>query len=152
LLEEKAVQTLISDLLPLAGLITPNLAEASTLAGLAVRTRAEMKKAARIIKEKTRGNVLIKGGHLKGAAVDVFYDGSSFQEFSRPRVRTRNSHGTGCTFSSAIAVFWGQGFPLTEAVGKAKDFITQAITGAEPIGHGRLPTDPYAWLAKKARS
>jgi hydroxymethylpyrimidine kinase/phosphomethylpyrimidine kinase len=151
LMEEKAVQTLKDDLFPLAGLITPNLSEASDLTGFSVRTRTDMKKAARVIKDWTRGNVLIKGGHLSGAAVDLFFDGAIFLEFSSPRIRTRNTHGTGCTFSAAIATYWGQGFPLIEALGKAKEFITKAIAGAGPIGHGQGPTDPYAWFENITR-
>ena len=84
LLEEKAVQTLKDKLFPIAGLITPNLSEASVLTGIPVRTRTDMKKAARIIKERTRGNVLIKGGHLSGAAVDLFFDGTLSWNFPAP--------------------------------------------------------------------
>ncbi len=146
LLEEKALQTLMEDLFPLAGLITPNLSEAAALTGLPVGTPAEMKKAAKVIKKKTRGSVLIKGGHLSGAAVDLFYDGTSFREFLSPRIQIESTHGTGCTFSTAIAVFWGQGYPLIKAVEKAKEFITRAITGAFPVGHGQWPTDPYAGI------
>ena len=146
LLEEKAVQTLKGKLFPIAGLITPNLSEASVLTGIPVRTRTDMKKAARIIKEKTRGKVLIKGGHLSGAAVDLFFDGEAFGEFSSPHIRNRNTHRTGCTLSAAIATFWGQGLSLIEALGKAKEFITMSIAAAQAIGHGRGPTDPYAWL------
>ncbi|MBA4392026.1 MAG: bifunctional hydroxymethylpyrimidine kinase/phosphomethylpyrimidine kinase [Desulfobacca sp.] len=146
LLEQAAVRTLKDELLPIAGLITPNLSEASVLTGIPVRTLTTMKKAARVLKEKVGGNVLIKGGHLSGAAVDLFYDGQSFKEFSSPRIQSKNTHGTGCTFSAALATFWGQGFPLIEAIEKAKDVITKAIAGAEPLGHGRGPTDPYAWF------
>ncbi len=146
LLEGKAVQILKGELFPIAGLVTPNLSEASVLSGLSVQTLADMKRAARVIKEKIRGNVLIKGGHLSGAAVDLFFDGISFQKFSGPRIRIRNTHGTGCTFSAAIAFFWGQGLSLRNALGKAKEFITEAIAGAQPIGHGMWPTDPHAWF------
>jgi hydroxymethylpyrimidine kinase/phosphomethylpyrimidine kinase len=148
LLDEKAVQIMKNNLFPLAGLITPNLSEASILTGLPVRTRTDMKRAARVIKEGTTGNVLIKGGHLSGAAVDLFFDGAHFLEFSRPRIRTQSPHGTGCTLSAAIATFWGQGLPLIEALGKAKEFITTAIAGSQPIGHGRKATNPYSWLKK----
>ena len=146
LLEEKAVQTLKDELFPLAGLIIPNLYEASVLTGFTVQTLPNMKKAARAIKEKIKGNVLIKGGHLSGTAIDLFYDGTSFQEFSSPRIQTKKIHGAGCTFSAAIATFWGQGFTLSNAIGKAKEFITKAIAGAQPVGHGLKPTDPYAGL------
>ncbi len=146
LLEPGAVRTLRDELFPRAGLITPNLSEASVLTGVSVRTVATMKKAARVLKEKIRGSVLITGGHLSGAAVDLLYDGESFKEFSRPRIQTRNTHGTGCTFSAALTTFWGQGLSLVEAVEKAKDVITKAIAGAEPLGRGNGPTNPYAWL------
>ena len=149
LLEERALQTLKEDLFPLAGLITPNLSEASALTGFPVGTLAEMKKAAEVIKKKTRGSVLIKGGHLVGAAVDLFYDGMSFREFSSPRIQIPDTHGTGCTFSAAMAVFWAQGHPLIKAVEMAKDFITRAIAGAQPVGHGQWPTDPYAGIQNK---
>jgi hydroxymethylpyrimidine kinase/phosphomethylpyrimidine kinase len=149
LLERKAVQILKDELFPIAGLITPNLSEASVLSGLPVWTLADMKRAARVIKEKIRGNVLIKGGHLSGAAVDLFFDGASFQKFSGPRIRIRNTHGTGCTFSAAIATFWGQGLTLSNAIEKAKEFITKAIAGAQPVGHGSWPTNPYAWFQNR---
>jgi hydroxymethylpyrimidine kinase/phosphomethylpyrimidine kinase len=149
LMKEKAIQTLKERLFPLAGLITPNLSEASCLTGFPVKTRTDMKTAAKIIKTWTRGTVLIKGGHLSGKAVDILFDGSIFREFSEPRIRTPNTHGTGCTFSAAIATFWAQGFSLVDALGRAKAFITKAIAGAEPFGNGRGPTNPQAWLEKK---
>jgi hydroxymethylpyrimidine kinase/phosphomethylpyrimidine kinase len=142
LLEAGAIPLLKEDLLPIIGLITPNLSEAAALVGFPVRTKAAMKKAAKVIKEKTVGQVLIKGGHLSGAAIDLLYDGLSFLEFSGPRIQTVKMHGTGCTFSAAVAVYWAQGHSLAEAVGKAKHFINQAIAAAEPVGHGQWPTDP----------
>jgi hydroxymethylpyrimidine kinase/phosphomethylpyrimidine kinase len=148
LLETGAVSFLIGDLLPIIALLTPNLSEAAVLAGFPVRTKADMKKAARIIKEKTAGQVLIKGGHLSGAAVDLLYDGWSFQEFSAPRIKIGKLHGTGCSFSAAIAAYWGQGLSLPEAVKGAKNFINKAIAGAEPVGHGQWPIDPLGDSAK----
>jgi hydroxymethylpyrimidine kinase/phosphomethylpyrimidine kinase len=143
LLEPEAIVSLVDGLLPGVGLITPNLSEAEVLVGFPVRTKGAMKKAARIIKERTAGQVLIKGGHLSGAAVDILYDGLSFLEFSSPRLRmTKTMHGTGCTFSMAIAVYWGQGHSLKSAVAKAKDFTNKAIAHAEPVGHGQWPTNP----------
>ena len=139
----------MDELFPLTGLITPNLSEAAALAGFPVRTKGAMKRAARVIKAKTGGSVLIKGGHLTGKAIDLFFDGESFLEFSSPRIKTGKTHGTGCTFSTAIAVFWGKGYSLVEAVGQAKDFITQSIAGAQPVGHGLWPTDPYGWLQNR---
>jgi hydroxymethylpyrimidine kinase/phosphomethylpyrimidine kinase len=151
LLPGKAGKILKEELFPLAGLITPNLDEASEITGMVVQTLKDMKKAARAIKEKTQGQVLIKGGHLKGEPTDLFFDGVSFKKFTGRRIRDRNFHGTGCTFSAAITTFWGQGLPLVEAIGQAKDFVAAAIAGAQPIGHGRIPTEPYAWLQNKIK-
>ncbi|MEW6188111.1 MAG: bifunctional hydroxymethylpyrimidine kinase/phosphomethylpyrimidine kinase [Thermodesulfobacteriota bacterium] len=148
----KAVTALREKLFPLAGLITPNLSEASVLTGFPVRTLRDMKKAARLLKAETNGGVLIKGGHLDGAAVDLFYDGLVFHKLTAPRLRTPHTHGTGCTLSAAITTFWGQDFSLTEALKKAKLFVTRAIAGAEPIGHGRGPTNPYARIDGIPRS
>lgn len=152
LLSGKAVKVLREKLFPFAGLITPNLSEASVLTGFPVRNLKDMKKAALALKEETKGGVLIKGGHLAGAAVDLFYDGQVFEKFSAPRIRTPHTHGTGCTFSAAVATFWAQGFSLTEALKKSKLFVTHAIAGAETIGQGRGPTNPYARLDVVPRS
>lgn len=152
LLTSKAVQTLKERLFPLAGLITPNLYEASFLTGLSVKNLKEMKQAARILKDLTPGAVLVTGGHLSGPAVDLFYDGLTFKKLSASRIRTVHTHGTGCTFSAAVATFWGQGFSLTDALDKAKQFITRSIAGAQPLGSGRGPTNPYAWFEGKRRS
>lgn len=149
LLEEKALGFLVDELFPLTGLITPNLSEAAALAGFPVRTLRAMKRAARVIKAKTGGPVLIKGGHLTGRAIDLFFNGESFLELESPRIKTGKIHGTGCVFSTAIAVFWGQGYPLVEALDRAKNFITQSIAGAQPVGHGQWPTDPYEWLQNR---
>lgn len=146
LLEPEAVETLIRDLLPRAGLVTPNLSEASALAGFPVRTAAGMRKAATRLKERTGGAVLIKGGHLDGPALDLFYDGVGFREFTAPRVPTHHTHGTGCSYSAAIATFWARGMDLPDAVREGKIFIQRAIRGAQPLGRGRGPTDPYAWV------
>jgi hydroxymethylpyrimidine/phosphomethylpyrimidine kinase len=149
LLQEEAVQPMIEKLFPLAGLITPNLPETKVLTGTAVKSLKEMKKAARKLKEKTPGAVLIKGGHLSGSAVDLLCDGTGFREYSSPRVKTLHTHGTGCTYSSAIATLWGQGRFLREAISGAKDFIYRAILAAEPLGKGHGPTNPQAWIQRE---
>ena len=122
--------------------MTPNLREASRLVGFPVRTVARMHEAAKRLKEKTRGAVLIKGGHLSGPALDLFYDGSSFRELTAPRVDSPHTHGTGCTYSSAIATFWGQGFSLVEAVEKGKQFIHKAISAANPWAGAKVRPIP----------
>jgi hydroxymethylpyrimidine/phosphomethylpyrimidine kinase len=146
LLEDAAVDRLVADLFPLAGLVTPNLSEAARLAGFPLRNPAGMKRAARRIKEKTRGAVLIKGGHLEGPALDLLFDGDRLEEITSPRIATPHTHGTGCSYSAAIATFWGQGKSLPEAVRAGKSFIHQAIRAARPLGQGHGPTDPYAWI------
>jgi hydroxymethylpyrimidine/phosphomethylpyrimidine kinase len=88
---------------------------------------------------------------LAGEPADLFYDGTAFKTFTHPRIENPNTHGTGCTLSAALTTFWGQGFPLIEAVEKAKDFITKSIAGAVPIGQGKGPTNPYAWLYREMR-
>ena len=88
--------------------------------------------------------MLVKGGRLAGDAVDVLFDGENFQTFETPRLSNRNTHGTGCTFSAALATFLGQGFTTLEAVGKAKKFITRAIALGLDLGSGHGPTNHYA--------
>jgi hydroxymethylpyrimidine kinase/phosphomethylpyrimidine kinase len=146
LLQDEAVETLVRDLFPLAGLVTPNLSEASRLVGFPIRHPAAMKKAARRIKERTGGAVLIKGGHLEGPALDLFFDGQHLEEISAPRIPTPHTHGTGCSYSAAITTFWGQGKSLPEAVREGKTFIQRAIRAGRPLGQGQGPTDPYGWI------
>ena len=145
LLPEVACESLVHSLFPLARLITPNLHEAGILSGLPVETEEQCKEAARCLHATGPGAVLIKGGHGTGPeARDLLFDGSNFQVFSSPRFDTPNTHGTGCTFSAAVATFLGKGLSLPEAVGEAKRFITDAIRFSLPIGKGHGPTNPYA--------
>ena len=88
--------------------------------------------------------VLVKGGHLKGDAVDTLFDGERFETFTSPRLSNRNTHGTGCTFSAALATLLAQGCTVSEAVGKAKQFINRAIAQALNFGAGHGPTNHYA--------
>jgi hydroxymethylpyrimidine/phosphomethylpyrimidine kinase len=133
-------------LLPRAALVTPNLDEAEALAGIAVRDAGGMREAARRISEFGVKAVLVKGGHLSGNddALDILWDGSAFTEFSRPRVVTRHTHGTGCVYSAAIAAGLARGFALVEAVGRAKHFVDAAIRNAPGIGAGAGPLDLWA--------
>ena len=149
LLSKDARETIRNLLLPLAFVVTPNLPEAEVLCGFPVRDPEEMKKAAKKIHDFGPQNVLIKGGHLKGDAVDLLYDGQSFRTYETPRLNQRNTHGTGCTFSAALATFLGQGLPVHEAVGRAKAFITMAIRTGISIGSGHGPTNPYSHIAVK---
>ncbi len=145
LLAEDAVEALTRSLFPLADLITPNLHEARILSGMAVESEEERKEAARRLRAMGPRAVLIKGGHGRGReAEDLLFDGSSFRTYSAPRTDTPHTHGTGCTLSAAIATFLARGLELTEAVDRAKRFITEAIRLSLPLGKGHGPTNHYA--------
>ncbi len=146
LLDEKGRGVLIAEILPLATLITPNLAEAAELAGIEVKSIGTMHEAAEKIYELGAKNVLVKGGHLSLDAVDVLYDGRQFSEYFAPRVQTKNTHGTGCAFSAAIAAFIAMGDDLPTSIAAAKEFISAAIETAFPIGAGIGPVNPYGAL------
>lgn len=145
LLAEDARDSLVRLLFPLAAVVTPNLPEARLLSGLPVETDEERRRAARALYEQGAGAVLIKGGHGSGSeAVDLLFDGVSFTEFSASRIHTPNTHGTGCTFSAAIATFLARGFGLAKAVEAAKTFLTDAVRFSFPLGGGHGPTNPYS--------
>ena len=134
----------IKRLLPLATVVTPNLCEAEVLSGLRVRDVESMEKAARIISGFGSRAVLVKGGHLKGAALDLFYQDGRVHLFKAPRIRTQHTHGTGCTYSAAITAALAQGTDLLGAVASAKRFITKAIRTAPGLGHGVGPVNHFA--------
>jgi hydroxymethylpyrimidine/phosphomethylpyrimidine kinase len=149
LLRKDAQEALIKELIPLAWVITPNLPEASVLAGFKVTSLEEMRKAARRIHQLGAKHVVVKGGHLKGVAVDLVYDGKYFSEMEGPRIATKNTHGTGCTFASAIATLLARGDTVDEAVKKAKNFITMAIQSGLNLGKGHGPTNPSAYIVRE---
>jgi hydroxymethylpyrimidine kinase / phosphomethylpyrimidine kinase / thiamine-phosphate diphosphorylase len=149
LLSKDARETIKNLLLPLAFVVTPNLPEAEVLCGFPVRDIDQMKIAAKKIHDLGPMNVLIKGGHLKGDTVDILFDGQSFHTYEGSRLNQRNTHGTGCTLSAAIATFLGQGLSIHQAVGKAKAFITRAILAGLALGSGHGPTNPYSHIAVK---
>jgi hydroxymethylpyrimidine kinase/phosphomethylpyrimidine kinase len=151
LLKNEAQKALREDLIPLAFLVTPNLPEASTLCGFTVTDLRTMKEAARHIYELGPQNVLVKGGHLEGAIVDLLFDGKDYYEYPGPRIPTGNTHGTGCTFASAIATELAKGTAVQAAVKRAKDFMTTAIRFSLPLGRGHGPTNPYAVIAREAQ-
>jgi hydroxymethylpyrimidine/phosphomethylpyrimidine kinase len=150
LLREDARAALIEQLLPLATVVTPNLPEARALCGFEINTLEEMRRAAEAIHRLGPRNVVVKGGHLPGVsdAVDILYDGKSFEEFRAPRIETKNTHGTGCTFASAIAAELAKGHPVAEAVRIAKDYLTQVLRASANlnIGHGHGPMNHMALL------
>jgi hydroxymethylpyrimidine/phosphomethylpyrimidine kinase len=137
LLADDAVRAVREDLAPLATVVTPNLPEAAALLGQPVTTLDEMREAARAIHALGPANVVVKGGHLEGdTVVDMLFDGANLHEFSGPRVQTRNTHGTGCTFASAIAAHLALGGGVPEAVRKAKEYLTGALQRAYDTGKG----------------
>ena len=144
LIDSEAVATLKERLLPLTYLLTPNIPEAEALSGISIDTDADIQTAARILHEAGARNILIKGGHTDGEeSVDLLYDGTSFTRFASPRINSANTHGTGCTLSSAIATFLAQGHTLPEAVSQAKNYITESIRLAIPLGKGHGPVNHF---------
>ncbi len=136
LLEPDALDALVREILPQAFVVTPNLHEASVLAGIPVETPGEMEEAARIIQARGARHVLVKGGHLKADATDILWDGSRFTRFDAPRVEAPATHGTGCTLSAAIAAGLARGLTLADAVRDAKRYVTRAIRDGFAPGHG----------------
>lgn len=149
LLREDAVSSLRDNLIPLSRIITPNREEAQILAEMKIETLNDMELAAREIQALGCESVVIKGGHLGEEAVDVYYDGD-VHYLRAKRIQTPNTHGTGCTFSSAIAAELAQDIPPLEAVTLAKEFITSAILFSVPMGHGHGPTNHFAQLYREA--
>jgi hydroxymethylpyrimidine/phosphomethylpyrimidine kinase len=151
LLKPDARQALVAKLFPLADVVTPNIHEAETLVGEAITTIDRMESAARRIIQMGAAKVVVKGGHLSGdQAVDVLYDGHRLHHLSSPRLDTPNTHGTGCTFSAAIAACLAKGDSFYDAVRKAKHYITGAIAHALDIGKGHGPTHHFYDLYAKA--
>jgi hydroxymethylpyrimidine/phosphomethylpyrimidine kinase len=145
LLEEGAFETLVEQLLPHAFLLTPNLHEASAVMGFPVEDRETMIRAGRRMLQMGARNVLVKGGHLTGEALDilVMQDGS-VHEFTAPRIDTLNTHGSGCTYSAAITAELAKGAALLDAVARAKRFVTEAIRSNPRLGSGRGPLNHHA--------
>ena len=148
LLREEAVAALREELLPLALLVTPNLPEAEVLVGHPVRTLDEMREAGREIVALGARAALVKGGHLDGDPVDVLCVGDQVVELPARRIHTKNTHGTGCTYASAIAAYLAHGESVEGAVTQAKVYLTAAIERAYPIGHGYGPIHHFhRWWA-----
>ncbi len=151
LLDPDATASMRNLMLPLATLLTPNLREAEVLSRRAVTTVAEMRDAARALVDCGARAVLVKGGHLGGEAIDVFFDGHRFHEFGAARIQSRNTHGTGCTLSAAITAGLALGNQLEAAIGTAKNYITTAIRTAPDIGHGRGPVNHFVPIDEEVR-
>lgn len=143
LMHPDSMKTLIQEILPLADLLTPNIPETEAIAGIPIHTVEDMERAARQIAGLGAKAVLVKGGHASGDALDVLYDGEEFHHFSAERIQTKNTHGTGCTYSSAIASNLALGLTLKEAVAQAKGYVTTAIRHSLAIGKGCGPTHHF---------
>jgi hydroxymethylpyrimidine/phosphomethylpyrimidine kinase len=141
LMADSALAALTNKLLPCARLVTPNLLEAAVLSGRRVENLADMEDAARAIGDLGATNVLVKGGHLEGPAVDVLWTRDGIYRFASERLATLHTHGTGCVYSAAITARLAKGDKLPVAVERAKQFVTAAIRTNPGLGHGVGPTN-----------
>lgn len=149
LLREDAVATVRRRLLPLALLVTPNRHEAELLAGIPVRGETDAREAGMRILESGCRAVLVKGGHLDEThSTDYLITAKGVRAYPADRIDTKNTHGTGCTYSAALATWLGRGLELEEAVARSKTYVTEAIRHALAIGHGNGPTDHFWFLRK----
>jgi len=139
LMQDEALETLKRELLPLAEVVTPNIPEAEILSGMEIRTADDMEKAAKYIAETYSCSVLLKGGHDLNDANDLLYRNGEAQWFHGRRINNPNTHGTGCTLSSAIASNLACGMELNEAVRRAKDYISGALSAMLDLGKGSGP-------------
>lgn len=139
LMEDRTVRMLKERLIPLADIITPNLSEAEVLSGVQIAVKEDMLKAAEEIASYYSGAVLIKGGHLKGDAEDLLYQNGEALWISGKRIDNPNTHGTGCTLSSAIAVFLAKGYSVEDSVRRAKEYVSGAIAAGLNLGKGQGP-------------
>lgn len=146
LLKKDAERVLIKELLPVSTVITPNISEAEVIVGSQILNQDDMKNAARTIVETYGAKAaIVKGGHIGDDAEDILYDGTGYETYRSPRTQTKHTHGTGCTFSSALAAELAKGFSLRDAVQTAKAFITAAISQPIAIGKGNGPVNHWAY-------
>lgn len=141
LIEEDAVDTLKRKLLPKADIITPNIPEAEVLSGICIKTEADMQTAAEAIAAEYGCKVLVKGGHSTESANDLLCSGGHFKWFNGRRIENPNTHGTGCTLSSAIAANLAKGYSVEESVERAKKYVSSALESMLDLGKGRGPVN-----------
>lgn len=146
LLQPDAIGALKKDLLPFATIVTPNIPEAEVLAGRQIASPAHAQEAAKAIRALGPQTVIIKGGHLEGAPVDLVLHDGQFTPIESERIDTKSTHGTGCTFSAAIAAFLALGIETMEAIRLAKMFVENAMRNAQPLGEGHGPLNHFAAL------
>ena len=150
LLQKDATLALVSCLLPLATLLTPNIPEAEEISGMQIHSLKDMEEAARKIHALGPRYVLLKGGHRATDATDILFDGNNFEHLVTPRINTHNTHGTGCTLSAAIASNLARGYSIQEAVSRGKKYIHTAIEHSFSIGKGVGPVHHFYDLYKEA--
>ena len=151
LVDDDGVRAMRAELLPRALVVTPNLPEAEILSGTPIRSLADAREAARRIHASSKCAVIVKGGHASGDdIVDLLFDGDRFTEFPTKRIHTRNTHGTGCTFASAIAAHLALGHSLHDATAKAQAYVAGAIRHGLAIGKGHGPLDHF-WNCGRRR-
>ena len=139
LMKTDAVKTLIDVLLPIATLVTPNIPESEVLSGISIENKEDMQMAAKTIGDKYSCAVLLKGGHSINDANDLLYDNGEFKWFYGKRIDNPNTHGTGCTLSSAITANLAKGFNVSDSVRKAKEYISDALAAGLDLGQGSGP-------------
>jgi len=150
LLKPDAIEAVKKQLFPLALLVTPNVHEAQQLSGIRITSLAEARRAAKVIHGFGCQHVLIKGGHLIAErATDLLYDGRFFHVYKGEFIETPHTHGTGCTYASAIAAHLARGSSVVDAVQSAKTYVTEAIRHSLAIGHGSGPTNHFYFLAER---
>ena len=147
LIRDNAVLTLIEELLPLSTLVTPNIPEAEVLSSMTIENKDDMITAAKHIGDKYNCAVLLKGGHSINDANDLLYTNGELTWFHGNRIDNPNTHGTGCTLSSAIAANLAKGYPLAESIQRAKDYISGALAAMLDLGRGSGPMD-HAYILK----
>lgn len=139
LLDDEGLSSFVDELMPLADIVTPNIPEAERLCGMKISGIADMEKAAGVLSGMTKGAVLIKGGHLDGNALDILYYDGKIYTYEHERIDNPNTHGTGCTLSSAIACGLAEGLDMPCSVKQAKEYITAVISAGLDIGKGIGP-------------
>lgn len=152
LLEEDAIEALKKRLLPMATLVTPNIPEAETLSGITIQSKQDLYEACEGLEQLGAKAILLKGGHSAGDPNDLFYDGTTYSWLNGERIHTKNTHGTGCTLSSAIAANLANGLGIEDAIRQSKEYITQAIRDSFAIGNGHGPVNHFYQFQKVHQS
>lgn len=144
LISDGAAESLVKRLMPMADIITPNISEAEFLSGISIKTRDDMVKVAEKISQLNVGSILVKGGHLEDCSDDLLFSGGVFKWFNQERIENSNTHGTGCTLSSAIACGLADKLSVAESIAAAKSYITGALRANLNLGNGSGPLN-HCW-------